>query len=409
MILFEKKEPIDYLTVVDALRRDGNLENARGPEYVMKLADDISTTRRAVPHARMIRSTAMLRGLIYAADAIADRAYSDQADADIVIDDAERAIFEVTSDRAYQRVETMKDVVRPTFEYLEQLFDRKELITGVPSGFTDIDKLTSGFQKGELIIIAGRPSMGKTAFALNVAEHAAVSAKIPTAIFSLEMSARALAIRMMCGRASINARQLQSGYMSSNRWPDLIRSAGELSEAPIFVDDSTNLTVFDIRAKCRRLEADQDLGLIIVDYLQLISARSQRIESRHLEISEITRSLKNLAKELDVPVIALSQLSRQVESREGKRPNLADLRESGSIEQDADVVALLYREDYYDRESEKKGEATIIIAKQRNGPTDDVQLRFFPDFARFANLDTFHESLADSPRESFQEEEEVGF
>ena len=409
IVLFERSDPIDILTVVDALKKIGKLDEAGGQEYVARLSDDVSSARRAVAYAKLVRATYLARSLIRTSNAIAERAFSDEEDVNVLIDDAERAIFEVSSDRFEQKIISMKDIVKTTFPHLEELYDKKELVTGVPTGYSDLDKLTSGFQKGELIIIAGRPSMGKTALALCIAEYAAVSAKVPTAIFSLEMSARALAIRMMCGRAMVNAKQLQSGYMPSRRWPDLIRAAGELSDASLFVDDSTDLSAFDVRAKCRRLQSDQGLGLVIVDYLQLVFQRTRRYESRHLEISEITRSLKGLAKELDVPVVALSQLSRQVESREGKRPNLADLRESGSIEQDADLVALLYREDYYDRESDRKGEATLIVAKQRNGPTDDVQLRFFPDYARFTNLDTFHEGSPTPAAEVFEEEEEVGF
>ncbi len=407
--LFERNDPIDLLTVVDALKKMSKLEEAGGPEYVSRLADDVSSVRRAVAYAKLIRDTFLQRSLIQTSNAIAERAFSDSEDVDILIDDAERAIFEVSSGRFHQNIGSMKDIVKTTFPHLEELYDRKELVTGVPTGFVDLDKLTSGFQPGELIIIAGRPSMGKTAIALCIAEYAAITAKVPTAIFSLEMSSRALAIRMMCGRAMVNAKQLQSGYMPSRRWPDLIRAAGELSEAPIYVDDSTDISVFDIRAKCRRLQSDKGLGLVIVDYLQLISHRTQRYESRQLEISEITRGLKGLAKEMDVPVVALSQLSRAVESREGKRPNLADLRESGSIEQDADLVALLYREDYYIPDSDRKGEATVIVAKQRNGPTDDVSLRFFQEYTRFSNLDTFHEGSPVPAAEVFEKEEEVGF
>lgn len=407
--LFERSDPIDILTVVDALKKKGKLDAAGGAEYVARLSDDVSSTRRAVTYAKMVRATYLTRSLIRTSNAIAERAFTDEEDVNVLIDDAERAIFEVSSDRFEKNIATLKDIVKTTFPHLEELYDKKELVTGVPTGFSDLDKLTSGFQKGELIIIAGRPSMGKTALALCIAEYAAVSAEVPIAIFSLEMSARALAIRMMCGRAMVNAKQLQSGYMPARRWPDLIRSAGDLSEASIFVDDSTDISAFDIRAKCRRLQMDQGLGLVIVDYLQLVSQRNRRFESRQLEISEITRSLKGMAKELDVPVVALSQLSRQVESREGKRPNLADLRESGSIEQDADLVALLYREDYYDRESDRKGEATVIVAKQRNGPTDDVQLRFFQDYTRFTNLDTFHEGSLMPAAEVLEEEEEIGF
>jgi replicative DNA helicase len=263
--LFERNDPIDLLTVVDALKKKEKIEEAGGPEYISRLADDVSSTRRAVVYAKLIRATFLQRSLIQTSNAIAERAFSESEDVDILIDDAERAIFEVSSDRFHQNIGAMKDIIKTTFPHLEELYDRKELVTGVPTGFVDLDRLTSGFQPGELIIVAGRPSMGKTALALCVAEYAAITAKVPTAVFSLEMSSRALAIRMMCGRAMVNAKQLQSGYMPSRRWPDLIRAAGELSEAPIFVDDSSDVSVFDIRAKCRRLQADQGLGLVIVD------------------------------------------------------------------------------------------------------------------------------------------------
>ena len=392
--LFEKSEPIDLLTLADALKKAGTLDTAGGPEYIARLADDVSSARRAEIYAKLVRSAALLRELIHTSNAIAQRAFTGEEDIDTLVDDAERAMLEVSSGRYQQSVEGMRDIIKHTFPYLEDLYDRKELVTGVPTGFTDFDKLTSGLQPGELVIVAGRPSMGKTAFALCIAEYAALASKTATAIFSLEMSARALAIRMMCGRATVNSRQLQSGYMPSQKWPDLIRSAGELSEASIYVDDATDLSVFDIRAKCRRIQADQGLGLVVVDYLQLVHHRGRSMENRQREISEISRGLKSLAKELDVPVVALSQLSRAVESREGKRPNLADLRESGSIEQDADVVALLYREEYYEPKAENKGLATVILAKQRNGPTGELELKFFPDYARFVNLDSFHEGAA---------------
>ena len=394
LALFEKSEPIDLLTLADALKKAKTLDTAGWPEYVARLADDVSSARRAETYAKLVRSTALLRELIHTSNAIAQRAFTGEEDIDTLVDDAERAMLEVSSGRYQQSVEGMRDIIKHTFPYLEDLYDRKELVTGVPTGFADLDKLTSGLQPGELVIIAGRPSMGKTAFALCIAEYAALASKTATAIFSLEMSARALAIRMMCGRAMVNSRQLQSGYMPSQKWPDLIRSAGELSEASIYVDDATDLSVFDIRAKCRRIQAEQGLGLVVVDYLQLVHHRGRSMENRQREISEISRGLKSLAKELDVPVVALSQLSRAVESREGKRPNLADLRESGSIEQDADVVALLYREEYYEPKPENKGLATVILAKQRNGPTGELELKFFPDYARFVSLDSFHEGTA---------------
>jgi replicative DNA helicase len=395
--LFDRTEPVDILTLVDSLRKMGKLDVAGGPEYVATLADDVSSAKRAVTYAKLVRNAAILRNLIHTSGAIAERAFSTSEDVDGLVDDAERAILEIASERYHQNIGSMRDIIKTTFPYLEELYERKELVTGVPTGFNDFDRMTAGLQAGELTIAAGRPSMGKTAFALCIAEYAAIGAKVPVAFFSLEMNTRHLAIRMMCGRAGVNSRQLMTGFMPSNGWPLLIRAAGELSEAPFFVDDSTDLTVFDIKAKCRRLQAESGLGFVVVDYLQLLSHRGRRNESRQVEISEISRGLKALAKELNVPVLALSQLSRQAETREGKRPTLSDLRESGAIEQDADLVALLYREDYYDPNSPSKGIATIIIAKQRNGPTGDISLQFSPEYARFSNLDTFHERVSPQP------------
>ncbi len=388
--LFEKQEPIDLITLADTLKKNGTLDDAGGLEYISRLSDDVSSPRRAVTHAKLVRTTYLLRNLVTTSNEIAERAYLGEEDTDKLIDDAERAMLEVSSGRFQKSISSMEEVIKVTFPYLEDLYDKKKHITGVPSGFSEFDRLTSGLQPSELIIIAGRPSMGKTAFALNLAENAALETKVPTAIFSLEMSARSLAIRMLCSRSMVNARSLQSGFMPSNKWPVLIQSAGEFKESPIFIDDATDLSVFDIRAKCRRLKHDSGLGLVIVDYLQLLTHRGSNVENRQREISEISRGLKGLAKELDVPVVALSQLSRAVESREGKKPNLSDLRESGSIEQDADVVALLYREEYYEPTPENKGVATVILAKQRNGPTGDLEIKFFDEYARFSNLDNFH-------------------
>ena len=407
--LFDRTEPVDILTLVDSLKKMGKLDVAGGPEYVATLADDVSSAKRAVTYAKLVRNSAILRNLIHTSGAIAERAFSTNEDVDGLVDDAERAILEIASDRYHQNVGSMRDIIKTTFPYLEELYERKELVTGVPTGFNDFDRMTAGLQPGELTIAAGRPSMGKTAFALCIAEHAAIGAKVPVAFFSLEMNARHLAIRMMCGRAGVNSRQLMTGFMPSNGWPFLIRAAGELSEAPFFLDDSADLTVFDIKAKCRRLQAESGLGFVVVDYLQLLSYRGRRNESRQIEISEISRGLKALAKELNVPVLALSQLSRQAETREGKRPTLADLRESGAIEQDADLVALLYREDYYDPNSSSKGIATVIIAKQRNGPTGDISLQFSPEYARFSNLDTFHERVSTQPVDGYTAEGGVDF
>ena len=333
-----------------------------------------------------MREKAVLRGLITASTEIAALSYEGSREVDQILDEAERRIFLLSERSVRAGFAPMREVLKDSFKVIERLYEKKEHVTGVPSGFTDLDQYTSGFQPSDLVIIAGRPSMGKTAFVLNVAEHVGIEARLPVAVFSLEMSREQLVMRMLSSLSGVDGNRLRRGFLSREDWPLLSRAAGKLAEAPIYIDDSAACSVLEIRAKARRLKADHGLGLVIIDYLQLIRGRD-RSESRQQEISEISRSLKGLAKELKVPVIALSQLSRAVESRGGdKRPQLSDLRESGAIEQDADVVAFIFREDMYRDESEHQGIAEVIVRKQRNGPTGTVKLAFRRECTRFGNL-----------------------
>jgi replicative DNA helicase len=334
----------------------------------------------------MVRDKAVLRGLIQTATTIVSDSYEDVEDVDTLLDRAEQSIFEISQRKSTAGFANINTILKDSFKHIEQLYERKELITGVATGFTDFDRLTAGLQPSDLIIIAGRPSMGKTALGLNIAQHVGVHVGRPVAIFSLEMAKEQLVMRMLCAEARVDSASLRTGFLSREDWPRLTKAAGTLSEARIHIDDTPAQTSLDIRAKARRLQAELgELALIVVDYLQLMQGRA-RTESRQQEISEITRSLKALAKELDVPVVALSQLSRAVEQRQQRRPQLSDLRESGAIEQDADVVVLIYRDEVYDPDTEYKGQAEIIIGKQRNGPIGTVNLAFLGEYTRFENM-----------------------
>jgi replicative DNA helicase len=385
--LFEKNEPIDIVTLTDYLRRTDELEAVGGISYLSHLANSIPTSANIRYHAKIVREKALLRSLIQAATHITSRVYEDSLDADEMVDYAERMIFDIADKRTKTSFASLKDVIKDTFKMIEHLYDKKEAITGVPSGFKDIDELTSGFQPGDLIIIGGRPGMGKTAFALNIAQHVAIDLKEPVAVFSLEMSKEQLAMRMLCAESMVNASSVRKGFISRQDWPKLTNAAGRLADAPIFIDDSSAITVLEVRAKARRLKMEHGgLSLVVVDYLQLMRSRGN-FERREQEISEISRSLKALAKELKVPVIALSQLNRAVEQRGEKKPTLADLRESGAIEQDADVIIFLYRDEIYNKNNpSNKGKAEIIIAKQRNGPTGTVNLTYLADSTRFVDF-----------------------
>ncbi len=382
--LFERNEPIDIVTVSQELKDDGKLDNVGGRQYIADLAMSIATTANLEYYARIVHEKSLLRNLIKAGTEIVSSCY-EETDADSAVDKAEQLIFGLAERRGLQQLMHIKNIVGESFARIEQRYENRDALSGVPSGFYDLDALTAGFQSSDLIIVAARPSMGKTALCLNVAQYVAVEHKLPVALFSLEMSKEQLVQRMLCSQAEIDANRLRTGFLQANDWQKLARAMGHLGEAPIFIDDSAVVSALEIRAKCRRLKAEhKSLGLIIVDYIQLMQGR-KATDNRVQEVSEISRSLKTLARELNVPVIALSQLSRAVESRQNKRPMLSDLRESGSIEQDADIVMFIYRDEYYNPDTEHRGEAEIIIAKQRNGPTGTVELLYQASITRFLN------------------------
>jgi replicative DNA helicase len=384
--LFQDNIPIDVLTVTERLRKKGRFDVAGGAAYLVELVEMVPTAAHVLHHAQVVREKSILRALIQTATTIVTESYEDAEDVDTLLDRAEQAIYEIGQRKTTAGFVHINTILKGSFRRLEQLFERKELITGLATGLTEFDKRTAGLQPSDLIIIAARPGVGKTSFGLNIAEHVGIHVHRPVAIFSLEMSKEQLVIRFLCSQAKVDSSKLRTGFLSREDWPILTKAASLLSEAPIYIDDTPGLSALDIRAKARRLKVELgDLALIIVDYLQLMQTRG-RIENRQQEISGITRSLKALAKELNVPVIALSQLSRAVEQRKPPKPQLSDLRESGAIEQDADVVGLIYRDDVYNEDSPDKGIAEINIAKQRNGPTGTVRLAFLGAYTRFENL-----------------------
>ena len=394
--LFEANSPIDILTIADRLRKNNDLDDAGGMDYLSFLEGLVPTSAAISHHSKIIREKKVLRDLIETATEIVASSYEDSDDADEILDMAERSIFEISEKRTKRSFYSIKEIVKSSFDSIEKLFEKPGMVTGVETGFRDLDQITSGLQPSDLIIIAARPSMGKTSLALDIARFAACKRNVPTAIFSLEMSKEQLGMRMLCSEARVSSVKLRTGFLATSDWPNLTAAAGRVSEAPIFIDDSPQLSTLDVRARSRRLKSEHSLGLIIIDYLQLMHG-SRKIESRQLEISEISRGLKGLAKELNVPIIALSQLSRAVESRTDKRPLLSDLRESGSIEQDADVVAFIYRDEVYEKETTKAGIAEILIRKQRNGPTGEVELAFLKEYTRFENLAHHDDGLEPPP------------
>jgi len=383
--LYERSEPVDLITLGEALKKRAALDEVGGVEYLNSLVNSVPTAANIAYYAKIIKEKSILRRLINRATEIVHQGYAVSGNVDEFIDRAERSIFEISEDRVRPSFYALRDIIKSSFKTIERLYEKRQLITGVPTGFTKLDELTSGLQPADLIIVAGRPSMGKTALALNICQYAAIEAGIPSAIFSLEMAKEQLVLRMLCSEARVDAHRLRGGFLGESDWPKLTRAAGSLSEAPIFIDDTPGLSALEMRAKSRRLKAEHKLGLIIVDYLQLMRGRADS-DTREQEISDISRSLKSLAKELNVPVVALSQLNRRVEERSDKRPQLADLRESGAIEQDADVIIFLYRDEVYNRTEENRGKAEIIIGKQRNGPTDRFELTFLDKYTRFENL-----------------------
>jgi len=397
--LFARSEPVDLITATNELRRRNELEEVGSAAYLASLVEAVPTAANVSYHARIIRDKALLRQLIDVATGIVGLGYADQEEAEQVLEEAEQQIFEISEERVRRSFLPLKSILKDAFEQVERMFDRKTQITGVPTGFSELDKMTAGLQPSELIVIAGRPSMGKTSFALNIARNAAIEEQIPVGIFSLEMSKEQVVQRMLSSEAEVDSNRIRTGYLRETDWPKLTNAAGRLSEAPIFIDDSAAITLIELRAKSRRLKAEQNIGLVVIDYLQLISGRL-RSENRQQEVSEICRGLKAMAKELKVPVVALSQLARRTEEREEGRPQLSDLRESGAIEQDSDVVVFLYRPGYYrarrggkegaiDPERDTKTE--VIIAKQRNGPTGTVEMAFIREYVKFGALDLVHQ------------------
>ena len=384
--LYSNRKNVDLITLCDQLKTEGFLELVGGVAYLGQLVDFVPTSANIRYYANIVKEKGIQRKLIRNATEIVAKSYGSNVDVDELVDSAEQLIFEIATARQKQQAIHIKDIVKDTIEVIDRLYQRKEAITGIPTGFVDFDRMTSGLQRSDLIIIAGRPSMGKSALAGSMAEYAAVEKKIPVALFSLEMSKEQLVQRMLCSQAGVDAHKVRSGFLSPSEWPMITKAAGKLSNVPIYIDDSPAISALELRAKARRLKSSYDIQLIVLDYLQLMRA-THRTESRQQEISEISRSLKALARELSVPIIAISQLSRAVESRQDHRPQLSDLRESGAIEQDADVVVLLMREEYYNPTEDNRGIAEVIIAKQRNGPTGSVKLKFFKEFVKFANLE----------------------
>ncbi|NIK79259.1 replicative DNA helicase [Paenibacillus castaneae] len=387
----ENNQPVDLVTLTAHLQDQHLLEEIGGVSYLAKLANAVPTAANVDYYAQIVEEKSMLRRLIRTATNIVSDGYANSEDVGVLLGDAEKKILEISNRRSGSGFISIRDVLMEVFEKVEQLYTDKGGTTGIPSGFTDLDRMTAGFQRSDLIIVAARPSVGKTAFALNIAQNVGVRARETVAIFSLEMSAAQLVQRMICAEANVDAQRMRTGHLEGDDWEKLTMAIGSLSEAQIFIDDTPGITVAEIRAKCRRLKKERGLGMILIDYLQLISGRGKAGENRQQEVSEISRTLKQIARELEVPVIALSQLSRGVEQRQDKRPMMSDLRESGSIEQDADIVSFLYRDDYYDKESEKKNIIEIIIAKQRNGPVGTVELVFLKQYNKFVSIDRAHQ------------------
>jgi replicative DNA helicase len=385
--LSDKNEPTDLITLTNILKNKKQLDGVGGAAYLASLVDNVPSAANVAYYAKIVKEKAILRQLIGTATGILKNSYDGGMDVDDVLDEAEHSIFDISENKIRPSFYLLKNIIKDTFKTIENLYEKKNLITGVPTGFARLDDLTSGLRKSELIIVAGRPSMGKTAFALNLARHAAVEMGLPVAVFSLEMSKEQLALRMLAADAKVDSQRLRRGLVGETDWPKLTTAAGRLSEAPIFIDDTPAITVLEMKAKARRLKAENGLEMVVLDYLQLMRAGGRR-DSREQEISEISRSLKALAKELNVPVIALSQLNRKVEDRTNRRPQMADLRESGAIEQDADVIAFIYRDEVYNKSEDnpEKGIAEIIIGKQRNGPVGIVKLAFLEQYTSFEQL-----------------------
>ena len=389
--LYGRSEPIDIITLKSELSSMGKFEAVGGLEYIAELPDKVPTTANVEQYIKIVEEKSVLRNLIKTANEIITLGYDQTQEVDSIIDGAEKKIFEVMQKKNQKGYTPIKDILVETFTELEQLYNQKQRITGIPTGFSDLDFRTSGLHNSDLILVAARPAMGKSAFALNIATNAAVRAKVPVAIFSLEMSKEQMTSRILCSEAMVDSNKVRTGKIDDEEWGKLAAASGELSEANIYIDDTPGISIMEIRAKCRKMKIEKNIGLVVIDYLQLVQGSGKRGSSREQEIAEISRSLKILAKEINVPVIALSQLSRAPEQRPDHRPMLSDLRESGSIEQDADIVMFLYRDDYYNEDSEKKNIAEVILAKHRAGSTGTVELLWLGNYTKFANLDKYRE------------------
>lgn len=385
--LYSKSEPIDIITLKDELESMDKFEQVGGYEYLASLPDKVPTTANVQKYIKIVEEKSILRNLIKTSNEIIELGYNQTEDVEDIMDRAETKIFDIMQSKNQKGYTPIKDVLVESFEKLEELYNRKQHITGVPTGFSELDYKTAGLHGSELILVAARPAMGKTAFALNIAANAALRGNAPVAIFSLEMSKDQLVNRILCSEAMVDSNKVRTGKLDEDDWVKLAGAIGPLSESEIYIDDTPGISVMEIRTKCRKLKIEKDIGLVVIDYLQLVQGSNKRAGSREQEISEISRSLKILAKEINVPVIALSQLSRAVEQRPDHRPMLSDLRESGAIEQDADIVMFLYRDDYYNKESEKKDIAEVIIAKQRGGSTGTVELLWMGNYTKFVNLE----------------------
>lgn len=392
--LYTEHKPCDLITIQEQLRTQGKLAEIGGVSYLSQLLSAVPTSKNAEHYAKIVKDKALLRSLILLTSDLSDEAYDPGAKSDLILDEAEQKVLKLSQFKSTKSFHELKELVNETFAYLEQLYSQKQPVTGIPSGFIDLDAYTAGFQKSDLIILAARPSMGKTAFCLNIAQYAAYKNRTPVLFFSLEMSHTQLVTRLLCAEARVNGGKLRTGMVDESDWGKIIMASGILQDTPLIIDDTANASLLEIRSKARKAYAQYGIGMIIIDYLQLISytsSDSKGAESRQQEVSAISRSLKGLARELNVPVICLSQLSRAVESRPDKHPQLSDLRESGAIEQDADLVLFLYRDSYYNpNKEESKGKGEVIIAKQRNGGLGSVELAFNANFAKFENLDKIH-------------------
>ena len=386
--MFKNDMAVDLVTLLEYLKSTDQLEKAGGVTYITEVSSSVPTTANLSSYIKIVEEKSILRRLIKASTAIIEDSYNKQGEVEGVLDLAEKKIFDIAEKRSTSDFEALSDVLERGFLEIERLFNNKGQITGVPSGFTDLDAKTSGFQKGDMVLIAARPSMGKTTFALNIAENAALREGKSVVIFSLEMPKEQLAYKLLCSEANVDMLKLRTGNLDDKDWENIARATGPLSKAKIYIDDTAGVTVMEMRSKCRRLKMEYGIDLILIDYLQLMSGSSS--ENRQQEVSEISRSIKALAKEMECPVIALSQLSRAPEQRADHRPMLSDLRESGSIEQDADLVMFLYRDEYYNKETEDKNMAECIVAKHRNGPVGTVKMAFLGALSKFGDLDVIH-------------------